>query len=60
MMRGLTIDRKKKFCQEEYLTLEQVVSYFIRMKGKSKNLDAVRHNDDDNEELFVLNLKTMG
>jgi hypothetical protein len=28
------------------------------MKGKSKNLDAVRH-DDDNEELFVLNLKTI-
>lgn len=52
MMRGLTIDGKKQFCPEEYLTQEQVMSYFSRMKGKAKNLDAVRHDDNEEDELF--------
>ena len=43
---------RKKISPEEYLTREQVMSYFSRIKGKVRNTDMMK--DDKNEEDEVL------
>ena len=53
-MRSLAIDGKKKFCPEEYLTLEQVMTYFRRMKEKVLNIDEIKY-DENLKSIIVKN-----
>ena len=52
IMRSLLVNGKKKFSAEESLTQEQVMSYFSRMKGKVKNTDMMK--SDENEVLYAI------